>query len=163
MYALAKKLSDSDDMFEIYDLVGSLKKECIPKVYIDADEECPSLSEFCGLAKRVGAICAYAYLGDVTASVTGDKRAQTFEDAYLDELVQCLAEYGVPAITYMPTRNTDAQLVRLRGLCEKHGLMQISGEDVNSPRQSFRIEKMRDAQFANLIDSTWELIRHENR
>ncbi|MBQ2742020.1 MAG: PHP domain-containing protein [Oscillospiraceae bacterium] len=163
MYALAKKLSDSDDMFEIYDLVGSLKKECIPKVYIDADEECPSLSEFCGLAKRVGAICAYAYLGDVTASVTGDKRAQTFEDAYLDELVACLAEYGVPAITYMPTRNTDEQLARLRGLCEKHGLMQISGEDVNSPRQSFRIEKMADAQFANLIDSTWELIRHENK
>ncbi|MBQ3225296.1 MAG: PHP domain-containing protein, partial [Oscillospiraceae bacterium] len=82
---------------------------------------------------------------------------------YLDELVACLAEYGVPAITYMPTRNTDEQLARLRGLCEKHGLMQISGEDVNSPRQSFRIEKMCDAQFANLIDSTWELIRHENK
>ncbi|MBQ5777790.1 MAG: PHP domain-containing protein [Oscillospiraceae bacterium] len=161
MYALAKKLSDTDDIFEVYDLVGSLKKDCIPKIFIDADDECPTLSEFIALAKRVGGICAYAYLGDVTASVTGDKKAQSFEDAYLDELVKFLAEAGLSAITYMPTRNTNEQLSRLRALCDKYNLLQISGEDVNSPRQSFRIEKMADPQFSNLIDSTWQVIRHE--
>ena len=61
----------------------------------------------------------------------------------------------------MPTRNTSAQLARVRGLCEKHGLMQVSGEDVNSPRQSFIVRAMEDPEFANLIDSTHYLIRHE--
>lgn len=162
MYALAKKLSTSDDIMEVYDLVGSLKKDCIPKVYIDADDECASLSEIVALAKKTGAILAYAYLGDVTASVTGDKKAQSFEDSYLDELFECLAKFGVNAITYMPTRNTNEQLSRLRSLCESYNMLQISGEDVNSPRQSFRIEKMNDPQFANLIESTWHVIRHEN-
>ena len=161
MYALAKKLSDTDEMMAVYDLVGTLKKDCIPKVFIDADEECPTLSEFVALAERVGGIAAYAYLGDVTASVTGDKAAQTFEDSYLDDLMQCLYDFGLRAVTYMPTRNTDAQLTRLRALCDKFGMLQISGEDVNSPRQSFRIEKMYEPQFANLIDSTWQVIRHE--
>jgi hypothetical protein len=50
----------------------------------------------------------------------------------------------------------------LRALCERYGMMQISGEDINSPRQKFTIEKMREEQFANLIESTWRLIRHEN-
>jgi hypothetical protein len=61
----------------------------------------------------------------------------------------------------MPTRNTDQQLTRLRALCDKYGMMQISGEDINSPRQSFVIEKMKEDRFSNLIDSTWELIKHE--
>lgn len=161
MYALAKKLSDTDEMFAVYDLVGTLKKDCIPKIYIDATDECPSLSDFIDLAKRAGGIAAYAYLGDVTASVTGDKAAQTFEDSYLDELMECLHGFGLRAITYMPTRNTNEQLTRLRALCDKFGMLQISGEDVNSPRQSFRIEKMNEPQFANLIDSTWQVIRHE--
>ncbi len=161
MYALAKKLSDTDDMLALYDLVGKLKKDCIPKVYIEADCECPSLSEFVALAKEVNGIAAYAYLGDVTASVTGDKRAQTFEDSFLDELFECLAKFGVNAITYMPTRNTTEQLDRVRKLCDKLGFLQISGEDVNSPRQSFRIEKMQEESFKNLIESTWYVINHE--
>jgi len=161
MYALAKKLSDTDDMLALYDPVGKLKKDCIPKVYIEATDECPTLSEFVALAKEVDGIAAYAYLGDVTASVTGDKRAQTFEDSFLDELFECLASFGINAITYMPTRNTPEQLDRVRKLCDKLGFLQISGEDVNSPRQSFRIEKMQDESFKNLIDSTWHVINHE--
>ena len=35
-----------------------------------------------------------------------------------------------------PTRNTPQQLQRLRSLCEQYGMFQISGEDINSPRQS---------------------------
>jgi hypothetical protein len=61
----------------------------------------------------------------------------------------------------MPTRNTDAQLDRLRALCERYGFLQVSGEDINSPRQSFVIEKMHEPRFANLIESTWAIIRNE--
>ena len=74
-----------------------------------------------------------------------------------------MAELGYRAITYMPSRNTRAQLRRLRALCEKHGLFQISGEDINQPRQSFVCEAQRDPEFANLYEATWALIAHEWR
>lgn len=151
-----------DVMLAEYDLVGTLKKDCIPKVFVPATDECPGLSEFVRFAEEVGGILAYAYLGDVTASVTGDKKAQQFEDGYLDELFAVIYAAGIRAVTYMPTRNTQAQIERLRSLCERYGMLQISGEDINSPRQRFTIEKMKEEQFSNLIDSTWHLIRHEN-
>ena len=40
-------------------------------------------------------------------------------------------------------------------------MFQISGEDINSPRQSFIIRAMENPMFANLIDATWKLIEHE--
>jgi hypothetical protein len=98
----------------------------------------------------------------VTASVTGDKKAQKFEDDYLDELFAVISAAGIRAVTYMPTRNTQAQIERLRSLCDRYGMLQISGEDINSPRQKFVIEKMKEAQFSNLIENTWHLIRYES-
>ena len=174
MLALAKQLlklgkanlpegaSELDTMLAEYDLVGTLKKDCIPKVFIPATDECPTLSEIVRFANEVGGILAYAYLGDVTASVTGDKKAQKFEDDYLDELFTVIDKAGIRAVTYMPTRNTQAQIERLRTLCEQYGMLQISGEDINSPRQKFVIEKMKEEQFSNLIENTWKLIEHEN-
>lgn len=148
-------------MLAEYDLVGALKKECIPKVFIDATDECKNLSEIVRFSGEVGCVLAYAYLGDVTSSVTGDKKAQTFEDGYLDELFEAIYAAGVRAVTYMPTRNTQAQIQRLKTLCARYGMLEISGEDINSPRQSFTIQKMKEDQFSNLIQSTWQLIRHE--
>lgn len=162
MQALARKERPGLSLLEEYDRIGQLKKDFIPRVYVNADAECPKLSEYVRFCEEIGGILAYPYLGDVAESVTGDKRTQTFEDAYLDTLVQMLNNYGVRAVTYMPTRNTRAQLNRLRTLCRQYGMMEISGEDINSPRQSFIIRKMEEEQFGNLIDSTWELIRHEN-
>ncbi len=160
--SLPEGASELETMLAEYDLVGALKKDCIPKVFIPATDECPTLHEFVRLAGEVGGILAYAYLGDVTASVTGDKKAQKFEDDYLDELFTVIDHAGIRAVTYMPTRNTQPQLARLRALAERHGFFEISGEDINSPRQKFIIEKMREEQFSNLIESTWQLIRHEN-
>ena len=160
--SLPEHASELEIMLAEYDLVGSLKKDCIPKVFIPATDECPSLSEIVRFAGEVGGILAYAYLGDVTASVTGDKKAQKFEDDYLDELFAVISEAGIRAVTYMPTRNTQAQIERLRVLCDRYGMLQISGEDINSPRQKFVIEKMKEEQFSNLVENTWHLIRHEN-
>ena len=147
--------------FYEYDILGALKSNLVEKIYIPATDELPSVQEYTDMVRRFGGISAYAYLGDVGSSVTGDKKTQKFEDDYIDELAAYLASSGVDGITYMPTRNTSAQLARVRGLCEKHGLMQVSGEDVNSPRQSFIVRVMEDPEFANLIDSTHYLIRHE--
>lgn len=156
-------LMDEANSFRMYDLLGFIKSDVIGKFYIPATDECPDVRDVLALSEEVGAISAYAYLGDVGDSVTGDKRAQKFEDDYLDELVPFLKELGFRAITYMPSRNTMAQLNRVRVLCEQYGLMQISGEDINSPRQSFVCEAQRDPAFAHLITATWALIAHEWR
>jgi len=154
-------LLDTAYPFYEYDVLGMLKGTFVPQIFIDATDECPKLSEMVKICSEIDAYLCYAYLGDVGDSVTGDKKAQKFEDDYLDEVFECLKEEGVKAITYMPTRNTPEQLARLRGLCDQYGMFQISGEDINSPRQSFVIKAMENPMFQNLIDATWKLIDHE--
>ena len=160
---IAGFLCDEKNPHMMYDLLGWIKSTLIAKFYIDATDECPDVREVLALSEKVGAISAYAYLGDVGDSVTGDKRAQKFEDDFLDELVPFLAGLGYRAITYMPSRNTPAQLKRIRALCDKYGLFQISGEDINSPRQSFVCEAQRAPEFATLYEATWALIAHKWR
>ena len=154
-------LLDTEYPFYEYDVLGMLKGTFVPKIFINATDECPKLPDMVKLCADVDAYLCYAYLGDVGDSVTGDKKAQKFEDDYLDDVFECLKEEGVKAVTYMPTRNTPAQLERLRGLCDSYGMFQISGEDINSPRQSFIIKAMENPMFKNLIDATWKLIEHE--
>ena len=157
------QMLDLEYPFYEYDLLGILKGAFVPQIFIDATAECPKLPDMVKLCADVDAYLCYAYLGDVGDSVTGDKKAQKFEDDYLDDVFECLKEEGVKAVTYMPTRNTQAQLERLRGLCDSYGMFQISGEDINSPRQSFVIKAMENPMFKNLIDATWKLIEHENK
>ena len=157
------QMMDTAYPFYEYDLLGILKSAFVPQIFIDATDECPKLADMVKLCNEIDAFLCYAYLGDVGDSVTGDKKAQKFEDDYLDDVFECLKEEGVKSVTYMPTRNTPAQLEHLRGLCDQYGMFQISGEDINSPRQSFVIKAMENPMFQNLIDATWKLIEHENR
>ena len=156
------QMLDTEYPFYAYDLLGILKSAFVPKIFVDATDECPKLSQMVKLCSDIDAYLCYAYLGDVEDSVTGDKKAQKFEDDYLEDVFECLKEEGVKAVTYMPTRNTEKQLKRLRDLCQQYGMFQISGEDINSPRQSFVIKAMENPIFANLIEATWKLIDHEN-
>ena len=155
------QMLDTKYPFYEYDLLGILKGAFVPQIFIDATDECPKLEEVVKLCKDIDAILCYAYLGDVGDSVTGDKKAQKFEDDYLEDVFEVLKEEGVTAVAYMPTRNTPAQLDRLRSLCQEYNMFQISGEDINSPRQSFVIKAMENPMFQNLIDATWKLIQHE--
>ncbi len=152
-------LDDNNPNF-LYDLLGVLKADT-KFFYVDADEEMPVAEEYIKKAKSLGAIPAYAYLGDVGNSVTGDKKAQKFEDDYLEDLIIEIKKAGFEAVAYMPTRNTPEQLKRLQGLCRKYGLFEISGEDINSPRQKFQCEALAKPEYAHLIESTWALIGHE--
>ncbi|MBE6600668.1 MAG: PHP domain-containing protein [Ruminococcaceae bacterium] len=153
-------LLDPENPHFLYDLLGVLKADT-GFFYIDADEELPTAEDFVKKAHEFGAITAYAYLGDVGESVTGDKKAQKFEDAFLPELIAELKKLGILAIAYMPTRNTPEQLERLRALCRENELFEISGEDINSSRQIFACKALAKPEFANLIDATWALIGHE--
>jgi hypothetical protein len=158
---LEEYLADENNEHYLYDLLGVLKSDLVPAFYIDAGDECPDVSFFIEFSQRIGAISAYAYLGDVGESVTGDKKAQKFEDEYIEELFEVLKGLGFNAVTYMPSRNTSQQLEIVRSFCERYGFFQISGEDINQPRQSFVCEALRKPEFRNLIRSTWALIGHE--
>ena len=57
-------LDDNNEYYE-YDLLGALKSDMVEKFYIDAKSECPSIREVIDFSKSIGAISAYAYLGDV--------------------------------------------------------------------------------------------------
>ncbi len=156
-------LNDEYNPVYEYDLLGAIKSDLISLFYIDAYDECPDIHDIISLSRKTNAISAYAYLGDVGNSVTGDKKPQKFEDSYIDKLFETLKELGFDAVTYMPSRNTKEQLMKVKVLCEKHGFFQISGEDINSPRQNFICKAMRDSFFDNLRDSTYALIKHEQQ
>ncbi len=153
-------LLDQENEHFLYDLLGVLKADTA-FFYIDADQEMPDAVEFVKKAKEFGAIPAYAYLGDVGDSVTGDKKAQKFEDDYLPELIKEIKKAGFQACAYMPTRNTPEQLQRLGKMLKENQLFEISGEDVNSPRQKFACSALALPEYSHLIDSTWALIGHE--
>lgn len=160
--SIRERLTDPDNPHYAYDVLGALKAELVPEFFIAPDEtESIPVEHFLAVVNRTPAIPAYAYLGDVAASPTGDKKAQTFEDSYLDELFQFLADIGFQAVTYMPPRNTVEQLTRVSDLARRLGLMEISGVDINSSRQSFNCPEVLQPEFRHLIDSTWALIAHE--
>jgi hypothetical protein len=156
------RLDDPTNAHYVYDLLGALKSSFLPEFFVQPTEaECIPVAEAVAVANEAGAIPAYAYLGDVGESPTGDKKAARFEDSYLDELVPLLKEIGFRAVTYMPPRNTKAQLLRVQELCRTHDLMEISGVDINSSRQVFTCPEILDPDFRHLIDATWALIAHE--
>ena len=151
-----------DPRFYEYDILGILKSNLIGRVYIDAADECPPVEDWVAMVQRYYGVSAYAYLGDVGDSVTGDKKSQKFEDDYLDLLFAELARLGFDAVTFMPTRNTPAQLDRVMSLCREYGFFQISGEDINSPRQKFLCRAYEDPKFFHLADAAFRLIDYEN-
>lgn len=158
---IKEQLDDAENPHYAYDLLGLFKGYYVSAFYVDATDECPPIREAVDFANKHGIIVAYPYLGDVTASVTGDKAAQTFEDEFLDKLFPFLQGLGFKALTYMPSRNTPAQIDRLMQLCEEYNFFQISGEDINQPRQKFICEAMREPKFLHLTDAAWALIGHE--
>lgn len=155
-------LADEENPHYQYDLLGLLKSQYQGKFFIQpGEQECIPVSRAVTFAKEIGAIPAYAYLGDVADSPTGDKKAEHFEDAFLDDLMPVLKDVGFLALTFMPPRNSRQQLQRLMKLCDQYDLMQISGVDINSSRQSFHCPEVLHEDFAHLNRSTWALIAHE--
>ena len=159
---IAALLVDPANPHASYDLLGVFKSAFLDRVFIQpGPDECIPVSQAVAFGNSVGAIPVYAYLGDVGESPTGDKKAELFEDAFLDDLFVELVRLDFKGVTYMPPRNTREQLARVQALCTKHNLMEISGVDINSSRQSFSCPIILDPQFRHLIDATWALFAHE--
>ena len=160
-YATAKAVIPDGSEDEQYKLLGKYKSGLNKEIFIPAKEELITLKEAIAFADEIDAYLCYAYLGDVGASPTGDKAAAKYEDDYLEELMEFLSDAGIKAITYMPSRNTAEQLDRLMKLCDKYNMMQISGEDINQPSQSFICKELADPRFAHLVDAAWNLVKRE--
>ncbi len=128
---------DTGNPYYEYDVMHILKGGFAGEIYIPAGNECMALAELTALARREGAICCYAYLGDISDSVTEDKAPRAFEDSYLKKLLSFLKEAGVDAVTHSQTRNTAKQTAGLLSLCRSLKLAAIEGGDINSPRQEF--------------------------
>jgi hypothetical protein len=155
-------LLEDENPHYLYDLLGILKGSFMPRFFIQPDEEeCLSVYRVVQFANDIGAIPCYAYLGDVSESPTGDKKAEKFEDDFLDDLIPEMKKIGFKGISYMPPRNTLAQLQRVQRLCHEYELMEISGVDINSSRQSFNCPEILQSEFSHLITATWALIAHE--
>jgi hypothetical protein len=155
-------LADGDNPYYAYDLLGVLKGSFNDRTFIQPnDEECPRVESVTAFAASINAVPSYAYLGDIIDSITGDKKAEKFEDDYLDELIPRLKDFGFQGITYMPPRNTMEQLKRLHNLCVKADLIEVSGVDINSPRQIFQCPEIRRPEYRALLDTTWALAAHE--
>ena len=161
LFALAKKTIPNGTEEEQYKLLGKYKSGLIHDVYVYPDKELLPLDFAISFAKDVDCYLCYPYLGDVTASPTGDKKAQKFEDEFLDELFEFMNGAGIKAVTFMPSRNTTEQLDRLMKLCDKYSMRQISGEDINQPSQSFICKQLAEPRFAHLVDAAWELVKRE--
>jgi hypothetical protein len=158
----AQALGDPKNPHYLYDLLGILKSGFLSRIFIQpGDDECLSAKIVTAFADSIGAIPAYAYLGDIEESPTGDKKAEKFEDAYIEELFEELSRLGYRAVTYMPPRNTPEQLRRVQRLCAERGFMEISGVDINSSRQSFNCPEVLREDCRHLLDTTWALIAHE--
>ena len=122
----------------------------VPNMISRATREYPDYTQF---GKRL----AELYGASVQPGVTrvGDNQILTLAAAGIanpyafggEDVQQALSEM-LESILFTP-------------LCDENGLFQVSGEDINSPRQSFVIKAMENPLFANLIDATWKLIEHE--
>jgi len=158
----AALIADAGNPHILFDVLGVLKSTLLERVFEQPDEqECIPAGEVIRFAKSIGAIPAYAYLGDVGESPTGDKKAEKFEDDFIEPLFDCLEGMGYEAVAYMPPRNTLPQLLRVQELCRKHRLMEISGVDINSSRQSFNCPEVLQPEFRHLIHTTWDLVKRQ--
>ena len=156
-------LSDVDSPIYAFDLTNVLKGYFSELMYVPAThDETPAVAEAIPFLNGLGCVPTYTYLGDVrVSSVTGDKKTQKFEDDILDDMFECLYAYGMRAFSYAPTRNDPDQVARVRALCRRYGMLEICGEDINQPRQSFICKQNSEADRRFFNDSTWALIGHE--
>lgn len=159
---LEQWLLDEQNPHYAYDLLGVFKSNFLSRFFIQPSrDECLDVRDVVDFSNSIGAIAAYAYLGDVAESVTGDKKAEKFEDEFLDELLDLLVDCRFPAITYMPPRNTIEQMTRLQQLAQQRGLMEISGVDINSSRQSMNCPELLSPTAKHLVANAWALVAHE--
>ena len=56
-----KMLLDTEYPFYEYDVLGMLKGTFVPKIFIDATDECPKLPDMVKLCKEIDAYLCYAY------------------------------------------------------------------------------------------------------
>ena len=145
-----------------YDLLGVLKSAFIGRIFIQpGDDECLSVRDAVAFGNRIGAIPVYAYLGDVGESPTGDKKAEKFEDDFLDELVPELSRSVLKALPtcrrVIRANNSPASKRYVDNMAYLKSVALI----LIVRAQAFTCPILLDPQFRHLLDATWALFAHE--
>jgi hypothetical protein len=140
----------------LLDIANVLKPE-IKNFYIDAADERCSILEFLKMAKEVSAIAVYPYMGDIISVVMGEYYVEKYEDSFLEELIEELKALGVQGVSYEPSRLKPEQLSAIRSVCERNDMLQLSGETVYTPQQSFEDATLEDIGLSYLAESGWAL------
>lgn len=156
-------LMEVENPYYIFDVTNILKGFFSEHMYVNANtKEAPDVEKTVPFLAGLGCIPTYTYLGDVkTESVTGDKKAQKFEDDILDEMMGLLKSYGMGALSYAPRRNDAQQVQMVRDLCKKYEMMEVAGEDINQPRQPFVVAGLAQEIKEYFDKTTWAIIGHE--
>jgi hypothetical protein len=136
-------LLDPANPWRAYDLLGLLKSELVDQFYVEATEECPPVAEVVAFAREHGIILAYAYLGDVADSVTGDKKPQKFEDDYLETCLTC-NETSVYTGCYLHAIPQQREQIERCAIYRKTSVFSITAKISITRRQPFVCEAMRD-------------------
>jgi hypothetical protein len=135
------------------ELTAVLEERLTRRFYVCAGGECMGAEHFLRVCRDNGAIAAYAYMGD---GADGE-----FEDAHLDELIALLKSAGFNAVSYRPSRLTDARIERIRGLCREADLLELNGEEDAAPAQSAALSETQTCAYAHLLETAYALIGHE--
>lgn len=141
-----KYLKDTFNPGYELDMADVLRQDLLP-MWVDADEECPDVKELVKIAKETGAILAYSYTGEEVATA--------------EEIFTAVKSLGFNAVTFMPSKLSHEEHLRIKTLCQKHDLLPISGEYLNRPRQPFASEMWNDSALDYLKDTSWAIIGHE--
>ena len=105
-----------------------------------------------------------AFVGGVNSACAAADMLCTVFDHYEPEALpgHIEAMHKIEHSADIEKHGTMEQLVRVMDKCRELDFFEISGEDINQPRQSFICMKQRDEAFRHLSDNTWALVGHEN-
>jgi len=142
-------LLEKDNPYYEYDLLCVLKGK-IKTFYVAATDECVDIKELVSFSNSIGAITAYPFNSTVN-----------YGQENLDKLFIQLKNAGINAVSYSPLKITDEHRKKVQNLCRHYELLEINGNDINSPRNKFDNEELLKEEFANLTDSSWAVIGHD--
>lgn len=134
------------------DLTAAMQN-LVKEFYVDAHEECFAPDEIGALAKSCGGVIAYPYIGDIEQTLHGETVVEKFEDGFLEPLLERLREHSVRAVCYRLTSNTPEQIERVRELCKRLELMEISAGATLSRKQQDNTFAAGENSFA--ADCMW--------
>ena len=127
------------------DMADALKSD-LAAMWIGAKDECPSIKEIAKISKETGAILTYPCSGDESLS---------------EEFFKELKDIGFKAVSYESSKLGEDRIKEISTICEKLEMLQLSGDFIDRPRNSFTASYSNTAVYDQLKETSWAIIGHE--